>query len=194
MQPIGKELRVLRCFCNAKSGTKASSCVTIPHTLNRRLALLPDFTVAEVSMTRYNNLTNPRRSDDDLDRDVWKGLFTDLITSGSDQYDFVILVDVFDECIDSEAAEEFLQFMSRVLKSAANVCLLCSSHKPVNVGIFFAAGDAYIGEDVLEVVNVTAAKNATVIEAFIAGELEGGRRKPKRALYCTCRAKFSKIS
>lgn len=188
MQPIGMELRVIRYFCDAKKmGTKPPSSETIIRALTWRLSLLPDFTLADATQKRYNKFISSPGSHDDLDI---KKLFKKLITSGADQYRFVFLIDALDECIDSEQLADFLTFMSTVLESAANVYLLCSSHKYVNVGTFFGAGNTYVREDILEVVDVTAAKSAAGMKEFIPGELERRKEKANASIFCKWRAGF----
>ena len=161
---------------------------TILRALIRRLSLLPDSTIDDVALKCYNDFTSSKKSDNPNLED-WKELFKNLIASGSDQYDFVFLVDALDECVDSATAEDFLEFMSTFLKSTPNVYLLCSSHKYINVDSFFGAGNAYAEEDLLEVIDVTAAKSATAMEAFITGELERRKEKAKESVFCKWRIK-----
>lgn len=188
LQPIYKELRVMRYFCNAKMpGTKPPSDETIIRSLTRQLALLSDFTIADDALKLYNNYTSSRNDDDRIGLDVWKKLFKDVIRSGSDQYNFVFLVDALDECITSTAAHDFLEFMSTVLKDTANVSLLCSSHKHISVNNYFGAGNDYAGYDLLRVVEVTAAKSVNAMKAFITGELERRKKKAKESVFCEWR-------
>ena len=188
LQPIDRELRVIRYFCDAKmSGKKAPSDETIIRSLTRQLALLPDFSIADDALKLYNKLTSSRNDDDRIDLDVWKKLLKDIVKSGSDQYNFVFLVDALDECITTTAAHEFLEFMSTVLKDTANVSFLCSSHKHITVDKYFGAGNGYAGYDLLGVVEVSAAKSATAMKAFITGELERRKKKAKESVFCEWR-------
>lgn len=191
-KPAGKELRVIRYFCNnKKTGREPPNYEVVLRALTRRLVLLPDATVDDIAWKRYELLTSAQNSDDDPGQEAWEGLIRELIANGSDQYNFVFLIDALDELVNNEAWQEFLKFMSGVLKSNANVYLLCSSPKYITVDNFFGADSAYAEDNLLEVIDITASKSAPAMEAFITGELERRKGIAKKSVFCECRTKVT---
>lgn len=195
----GKELRIIPYFCDAsETGTTRPTYETIVRRLIARLSLLPDLTLAEPALTRYEKLTSAEGQNDDDDPDWWTPTFKELIADGADQYHFVFLIDALDESIDLStdgpaAAEVFLQKVSEVMKSHSNVSLLCSSHQQVPLPKYFGAGNLFCDIDTLEDIEVTAAATLKQMETFVTVEIERRKLGAQESAFCKYQLVYSHL-
>ena len=195
-QLLDKELVIARYFCNATStGENRPKHETVIRGMLRRLALSPDCSLIEPVETLYtaSTLLRAKKAEDRISetkvgdnvppRECEK-VFGQAIASSAKRCHYVLIVDALDECVDSSEVEKVLKFMSNVLKTHANVSLLCSSHVQVSLGDYFGPNNSYKNADMLLPMDVTAEKTTSQIERFINKDIE--RRIPiaKDSVFC----------
>ena len=195
-QLLDKELVIGRYFCNATStGENRPKHETVIRGLLRRLALSPDCSLIKPVKTLYEDSTllRAKESEDRISESKvgesvplrdWEKAFGQAIASNAERCHYVLIVDALDECVDSSEVEKLLIFMSNVLKTHANVSLLCSSHVQVSLEDYFGPNNSYSRADMLLPMDVIAEKTAKQIERFINEEIERRRPIAKDSVFC----------
>jgi hypothetical protein len=173
-----KALRIIPYFCTTLAGqTKRPNYQIIIRSITQKLALLPDFTLAQLAQDRYNKAQRPPKKK--LEEEDWEKLLKNLVKQEINSSKIVFLVDALDKCDSSSpsAAERLLRFFKELVNEYPHVYFLCSSHPHVPVGTYFETETVY---------NVDAIPSVTgeEMENFIDTEIKSRKADIKDSIFC----------
>lgn len=187
-----RPLRVIPYFCTARSGEskrtddktissdeseRADYYSIIIRALARKIALMPDFTLARRAKKLHGKHT--RGLQEPVDIGLWEEFLRDLLRDDEGFSDFVIAIDALDECDSLEEpsdSEKLLKFMNGLMHEFPNIQILCSSRQQVPV-------KEYISDAMLYPVDALSAPNDE-IQNFIRSEIDGRRNKQQGSVFC----------
>ncbi|KAL1595121.1 hypothetical protein SLS60_009808 [Paraconiothyrium brasiliense] len=156
----GEGLRVISYFCDS---TKRVNRETVIRALGRKLALLPDSSVARVALNFFEKKSQGLRTPVYIKE--WEDLVSKLLEQCSDMsYHIVLIIDALNEIEPPEDIDHLCSFLGKIVKDNRNISVLISSHEHISS---IRRLEKYIVK-----VDIVANAPKTEIESFIEAELE----------------------
>ncbi|KAJ4347238.1 uncharacterized protein N0V89_011177 [Didymosphaeria variabile] len=159
----GEGLRVVSYFCDS---TKRVNRETVIRALGRKLAFLPDSSVARVALDFFEDKSQGLRTPVYIKE--WEGLVSKLLEQCSAMsYHIVLIIDALNEIEPPEDIDHLCNFLGKIVNNYRNISVLISSHEHISS---IRRLEKYIDK-----VGVVANAPKTEIDSFIDGELKHRR-------------------
>jgi hypothetical protein len=123
----GEGLRILSYFCDS---TKRVNRETVIRALGRKLAFLPDSSVARTALKFYENRSQGLRSPVYIKE--WENLVFELLEQCAVMsYHIVLVIDALNECDPPEDIDLLCIFLHKIVEKYSHVSILISSHEHI---------------------------------------------------------------